>query len=80
MRGKPPLVLDFSHVPPGSTVYDIVTDPLDTPLLQGARARGLPTIDGLAILIGQAAAAFEKFFGEPAPRQYDGELRAMLTS
>ena len=80
MRGMPPLVLDFSHVPPGSTVYDIVTDPLDTPLLQGARVRGLPTIDGLAMLIGQAAAAFEKFFGQPAPRHYDGELRAMLTS
>ena len=80
MRGKPPLALDFSHVPPGSTVYDIVTDPLDTPLLIAARAAGLPTIDGLAMLIGQAAAAFAKFFGEPAPRQYDGELRAMLTS
>ena len=80
MRGKPPLVLDFSHVPPGSTIYDIVTDPLDTPLLQSARARGLPTIDGLAMLIGQAAAAFEKFFGQPAPRQYDGVLRALLTS
>ncbi len=80
MRGKPPLILDFSHVPPGSVVYDIVTDPLDTPLLQAARAVGLSTIDGLAMLIGQAAAAFEKFFGQPAPRQFDAELRGKLTS
>ncbi len=80
MRGQPPLTLDFSHVPPGSTVYDIVTDPLDTPLLQAAWAAGLPTIDGLAMLIGQAAIGFEKFFGHAAPRQYDGELRQKLTS
>src|SRR5690606_21681224 len=32
--GQPPLVFDFSHAPPGSVVYDIVTHPVDTPLLQ----------------------------------------------
>ncbi len=79
MAGQPPLQFDFSHVPPGSTVYDIVTHPLETPLLSEARQRGLPTIDGLAMLIGQAAVAFEKFFGRPAPRQHDAELRALLT-
>jgi shikimate dehydrogenase len=66
-------------VPPGSVVYDIVTHPLDTPLLQAARAADLRTIDGLAMLIGQAAAAFEKFFGVAAPREHDAELRALLT-
>ena len=80
MAGQPPLVFDFSHAPPGSVVYDIVTDPLDTPLLNAARARGFATIDGLAMLIGQAAAAFEKFFDQPAPRACDAELRTLLTS
>jgi len=80
MAGQPPLAFDFSHAPPGSVVYDIVTHPLDTPLLQEARAAGLRTVDGLAMLIGQAAIAFEKFFGAAAPRQYDAELRAILTS
>ncbi|MEJ6010261.1 shikimate dehydrogenase [Novosphingobium aquae] len=80
MAGKPPLAFDFSHAPPGSVVYDIVTHPLDTPLLEAARAQGLPTVDGLAMLIGQAAAAFEKFYGQPAPREHDAELRAMLTA
>ena len=63
----------------GGTVYDIVTHPLDTPLLRAARARGLRTIDGLAMLIGQAAAAFTLFFGVQPPR-HDGdvELRALL--
>ena len=79
MAGQPPLRFDLSHAPPGSTVYDIVTNPVETPLLAAARAAGLPTIDGLAMLIGQAAVAFEKFFGAPAPRQDDAELRDLLT-
>ncbi|MBS0482048.1 MAG: shikimate dehydrogenase [Proteobacteria bacterium] len=80
MAGHPDLMLDFSHVPPGSVIYDIVTHPLDTALLVEARRRGFRAVDGLAMLIGQAAAAFEKFFGQPAPREYDAELRALLTA
>ena len=80
MVGKPPLQFDLSHVPPGCTVYDIVTNPVETSLLAAARNAGFPTIDGLAMLIGQAAAAFEKFFGAPAPRKHDSELRELLTS
>jgi len=78
MAGQPSLRFDFSHAPPGSVVYDIVTHPVETPLLQAARVTGFRTIDGLAMLIGQAAAAFEKFFGQPPPRQHDAELRALL--
>ena len=79
MAGQPPLAFDLSHAPPGSVVYDIVTHPADTALLQTARAAGLRTIDGLSMLIGQAAVAFEKFFGQPPPRD-DGDraLRALL--
>jgi shikimate dehydrogenase len=79
MRGQPTLALDLSHVPPGSVVYDIVTDPLDTPPLQAARAAGFRTVDGLSMLIGQAAAAFEKFFGALPPREPgDSDLRDQL--
>lgn len=80
MAGQPPLALDFSHVPPRSVIYDIVTSPVRTPLLREAEARGFRTIDGLAMLIGQAAAAFRLFFGAEAPREHDAELRALLTS
>ena len=81
MTGQPPLQFDFSHAPPGALAYDIVTSPLDTPFLQDARKAGLPTVDGLAMLIGQAAYAFEHFFGQKPPReQGDAELRAMLTA
>ena len=79
MQGQPPLAFDWSHAPPGSIAYDVVTTPLDTPFLRGAKARGFATIDGLSMLIGQAAAAFEKFFGQPAPRQHDAELRTILS-
>jgi shikimate dehydrogenase len=79
MAGQAPVAFDLSHAPPGSVVYDIVTHPADTPLLQAARAAGFRTVDGLSMLIGQAAVAFEKFFGQAPPRDNgDRELRALL--
>ncbi len=80
MVGQPPLPLDWSHVPPGAIIYDIVYAPLRTPLLTEARARGHQTVDGLHMLIGQAAVAFELFFGRRAPREHDAELRRLLTA
>ncbi len=80
MAGQPPLDFDLSHAPPGSILYDIVTAPAETPFLAAARARGTPTIDGLAMLIGQAAAAFRLFFGVEAPRDRDDELHVILAS
>jgi len=80
MTGQPPLAFDWSHAPPGAIAYDIVTAPLETPFLQTARASGHRSIDGLSMLIGQAAVAFERFFGQAPPRQHDAELRAILTS
>lgn len=78
MSGQPALAFDFSHAPPGSLVYDIVTSPLDTLFLQQARAAGFATIDGLSMLIGQADIAFAHFFDVSPPRQYDAELRAAI--
>ena len=46
---------------------------------RGAQARGLATVDGLEMLIGQAALAFELFFGAAPARQHDAELRTLLT-
>lgn len=79
MVGNPPLRLDLAPLPADAVVFDAVYAPLDTPLLQAARARGLATIDGLAMLIGQAAEAFRLFYAAEAPRQHDDELRALLT-
>ncbi len=79
MRGHPPLKFDWSHAPPGSIAYDIVTDPLETEFLRNASAAGHRTIDGLSMLIGQAAHAFELFFGKQSPRDCDAELREIIT-
>ena len=79
MTGNPPLEFDWSHAPPGSIAYDIVTSPIETPFLTEARGAGHPVIDGLSMLVGQAAIAFEKFFGVHPPREYDAELMELLS-
>lgn len=79
MDGKAALNLDFSHVPPRSVFYDIVTSPVETDFLTQANKRGFRTIDGLSMLIGQAALAFEYFFGVEPTRDRDEELRELLS-
>jgi shikimate dehydrogenase len=79
MSGFAPLDIDLSGWSREVIVYDLVYAPVETELLRSARARGMPTIDGLAMLIGQAAPAFELFYEETAPREHDGELREVLT-
>lgn len=78
MVGQPALDLDLKPLPDGATVYDIVYAPIETDLLRTARDRNLKTIDGLEMLIGQAALAFDIFFDAAAPRERDDELRALL--
>lgn len=80
MQGQPPLAIDLGPLPDDALVYDIVYAPLETDLLAQAHARELATVDGLDMLIGQAALAFELFFGAEPPRDRDEELREMLTS
>jgi shikimate dehydrogenase len=79
MVGQAPLLLDLAPLPADAVVFDAVYAPLETGLLAAAWARGLATIDGLAMLIGQAAEAFRLFYGAEAPRVHDDELREMLT-
>lgn len=80
MTGQPPLDIDLSPLPDDAIVYDLVYSPLQTGLLRAAGARGLDTVDGLDMLIGQAALAFELFFGAAPPEGRDDELRALLTA
>lgn len=63
MAGAPALDFDFGRLPSDAVVHDIVYTPLETALLGRARARGLKTVDGLGMLLHQAAPAFEAFFG-----------------
>ena len=65
---------------PDGLVFDMVYAPLETELLAIARGWGLATSDGLVMLVGQAATAFERFFGHAPPRSLDAELRRRLTA
>jgi 3-dehydroquinate dehydratase/shikimate dehydrogenase len=50
-------------------VFDAVYSPLDTPLLQMARARGIQTITGLEMFVNQGAEQFQLWTGKPAPKE-----------
>ena len=80
MTGQPPLEIDLSPLPDDAVVYDVVYAPIETDLLAQARDRDLETIDGLEMLVGQAAVAFDLFFGTEPPRDRDEELRDLLTA
>jgi shikimate dehydrogenase len=78
MKGQEPLEIDLSPLPDDALVYDLVYAPIETPLLKAARARALETVDGLEMLVGQAAIAFELFFGVAPPEDGEDALRAIL--
>jgi shikimate dehydrogenase len=67
MEGADAPVLPLERLPMGAVVMDMVYKPLKTPLLVQAERLGIGTVDGLAMLIGQARPSFEALFGAPAP-------------
>ncbi|HEX8623599.1 MAG TPA: shikimate dehydrogenase [Allosphingosinicella sp.] len=78
MQGFPPLPANLTDV--SSPVIDLVYAPVRTELVTAALSRGFSTVDGLSILLRQAALAFRHFFGVEAPFDSETELREMLTS
>jgi 3-dehydroquinate dehydratase/shikimate dehydrogenase len=48
-------------------VFDMVYNPLDTPLLRLAHKRGLTIISGMEMFVQQGARQFEIWTGKPAP-------------
>jgi shikimate dehydrogenase len=63
MAGQPPLDLDLAGAGDRTVVADVVYVPLTTPLLAAAAGRGLRTVDGLGMLLHQAAPGFARWFG-----------------
>lgn len=63
MAGQADLDVSVDALPSSAVVTDIVYNPLMTPLLVVAAARGLTTVDGLGMLLHQAAPGFERWFG-----------------
>ena len=67
--------IDLSALDPATAIMDMTYRPVITPFLQAARDAGLVTVDGLAMLIGQAGPSFEAIFGVPPPEL---DLRPIL--
>jgi shikimate dehydrogenase len=65
--GAAELPLPADRLRPGHVVVDLVYDPIETGLLAVARSAGARTVDGLGMLVHQAAHAFTLWTGTDAP-------------
>ena len=63
MVGKPEFRVPLDALSSRATVADLVYTPLKTHLLAEAEAAGCTIVDGLGMLIHQAAPGFERWFG-----------------
>ena len=59
--------IELSRLREDAVLMDMTYRPLLTPFLTQGRARGLATVDGLAMLIGQARPSFRALFGQAPP-------------
>lgn len=69
-----PPTIEFAALRPDAVLMDMTYRPLATAFLAEGRARGLTTVDGLAMLIGQARPSFRALFGVEPP---DVDVRAV---
>ena len=76
MDGDGDIPLDIGLLASDCIVTDIVYVPLETPLLAAAAGRGLKTVDGLGMLLHQAAPGFERWFG--VRPEVTPELRSLV--
>lgn len=63
MQGQAELDMNLAALPADAVVYDIVYKPLWTPLLLAAKARNLPVVTGIGMLLHQARPAFAAWTG-----------------
>lgn len=78
MGDNPPLRLSLNSINPNCLVTDIVYSPLETPLLAQAKQKDVKRVDGLGMLLHQAAPGFERWFG--VSPKVDHELRQLIVN
>jgi shikimate dehydrogenase len=76
MVGKPEMRVPLDALAPGMLVSDLVYTPLQTKLLRAATDAGATAVDGLGMLLHQAAPGFERWF--KVKPEVDDELRAVV--
>ena len=77
LSGSPALDLPLEATPSAAVIMDMVYKPLKTPFLAQAEGLGRQTVDGLAMLIGQAVPSFEAFYGQAPPQSVDVRALAL---
>jgi shikimate dehydrogenase len=77
MVGKPDFRVPLDALEPGALVTDLVYTPLKTQFLLAAEERGCTVVDGLGMLLHQAAPGFERWFG-PRPDVDEATRQAVL--
>lgn len=63
LKGNGSLYMDFARASKNALVYDMVYYPVETDFLKAAKLQKLNCLNGLGMLVGQAALAFETWFG-----------------
>ena len=79
MTGKPAFKVPLADLNPGAVVNDLVYTPLRTEFLEEAARLGCITVDGLGMLLHQAAPGFERWFG-PRPEVDEETRQAVLNA
>ncbi|MBN2631202.1 MAG: shikimate dehydrogenase [Rhodobacteraceae bacterium] len=79
MTGKPEFRVPLDGLNPRAVVTDLVYTPLMTQFLIEAQAKGCTIVDGLGMLLHQAAPGFERWFGQ-RPQVDDATRRAVLSA
>lgn len=78
MTGHSDFRVPLDGLRPEAVVTDLVYSPLETKLLATAREKGCTVVDGLGMLLYQAAPAFERWFGHRP--EVDQKLRDAVLS
>lgn len=79
MTGKPEFRVPLDAMEPGALATDLVYTPLRTQFLIEAEAAGATIVDGLGMLLHQAAPGFERWFGH-RPEVDEATRQAVLSA
>jgi shikimate dehydrogenase len=79
MTGKPDFRVPLDALSPNMLVTDLVYTPLKTQFLIEAEEKGCTVVDGLGMLLHQAAPGFERWFGQ-RPDVDDATRSAVLSA
>ena len=69
MDGKSSPVPESIVLPEALLVADIIYQPFETPFLKWAKSQGNPAVNGLGMLLYQAAEAFQLWTGKEMPTE-----------